>query len=50
MQEVYPVTRALLDQIESCNNGGDDSKIDEAIERSRNAGMFQAIGWIIVCK
>ena len=49
VQEIYPVTRALLDQIESCNNN-DEAAMAEVIDRSRSAGMFQAIGWIVVCR
>ncbi len=50
VQEIYPVTRALLDQIQSCNNGQDEFNVDEALERSSGAGVFQTIGWIIVCQ
>ena len=49
VQKIYPVTRTLLNQIESCNNS-DEAAMGEAIERSRSAGMFTAIGWIVVCK
>ncbi len=50
VKRIYPVTRALLVQFQSCNNDGDSSKVDEVLERSHSAGMFQTIGWIIVCQ
>ena len=49
VQEIYPVTRALLNQIESCNND-DEAAMADAIDRSRSAGMFKTIGWIVVCQ
>ena len=49
VEEIYPVTRTLLDQIESCNNN-DEAAMAEAIDRALSAGMFEAIGWIVVCQ
>ena len=49
VQEIYPVTRTLLNQIESCNNS-DEAAMGEAIDRCRKAGMFKTIGWIVVCE
>ena len=49
VQKIYPVTRTLLDQIESCNNN-DEAAMAEAIDETRSAGMFNTIGWIVVCQ
>jgi len=49
VQEIYPVTRTLLDQFESCNNI-DESAMSDAIDQSRGAGMFKTYGWILVCQ
>lgn len=49
VQEIYPVTRTLLNQFESCNNV-DESAMTDAIDQSRSAGMFKTFGWILVCQ
>ncbi len=49
VQKIYPVTRTLLDQIESCDNNNEPS-MAEALDRSRTAGMFKTIGWVVVCQ
>ena len=49
VQETYPVTRALLDQIES-SNIDDQAATAEAIDRPRSGGLFKTIGWIMVCQ
>ena len=49
VQEIYPVTRTLLDQIESCNND-DEAAMAQAIDETHGAGMLKTIGWIVVCQ
>ena len=49
VQEIYHVTRTLLDQIESCNND-DEAAMAQAIDETHGAGMLKTIGWIVVCQ
>ncbi len=49
VQKIYPVTRTLLDQVESWNNE-DEAAIVAAIDQRRRTGTLKTIGWIIVCR
>ena len=49
VQEIYPVTRALLDAIDSCDNSK-QAALADAIDRHPKAGPFETIGWIVVCQ
>lgn len=56
VEEIYPVTRALLDQIRSCDNdreftAADNTQIiNNAITQAAPAGALKTIGWIVVCQ